>query len=304
MANTSDETSFSSIAENIQFVAPGVIGGVFIYVSVRKLRHMAVLPICIFVELLLFYLVLWYKGVTVEQATDMGWIRSMDPPPFWYHTWDYLRFDKVLWSAFPGLFMRELSMIMVVALSSSLDVAAIELELNTPLDYNRELQMVGLSNLVSGVTGGYTGSYIFSQSIFSLRSGIRSRLAGYVLALTQVVFLVLPVPLLSYVPNFFFGSLLSMICIDLLVEWLWEIRKTVTTVEYIIALSTFALIQLLNVEYGMIAGVSIYVVALKLGLDIGNVKIATREANEIDALLESPYGNSKDAPLLAQYGSL
>ena len=66
----------------------------------------------------------------------------MDPPPVWYQTWQYLRFDKVVWSVLPKLVLTELSMIFVVALSSSLDVAAIEIELKRPLNYNRELTTV------------------------------------------------------------------------------------------------------------------------------------------------------------------
>ncbi|KAI2491507.1 secondary active sulfate transmembrane transporter [Fragilaria crotonensis] len=57
-------------------------------------------------------------------------------------------------------------MIFVVALSSSLDVAAIELELNEPLNYNSELTMVGLSNLMSGLTGGYGELHIQSDHLF------------------------------------------------------------------------------------------------------------------------------------------
>ena len=60
-------------------------------------------------------------------------------------------------------------MVVVVAFSSCLDVAAIELELGKKLDYDHELKTVGISNVVSGVTGGYSGSYIFSQTIFTLR---------------------------------------------------------------------------------------------------------------------------------------
>ncbi|CAN0395043.1 unnamed protein product, partial [Discosporangium mesarthrocarpum] len=62
-------------------------------------------------------------------------------------------------------------MTLVVAFSSCLDVAAIEMELGQPLDYNRELKTVGWSNFISGLTGGFTGSYIFSQTIFNLRAG-------------------------------------------------------------------------------------------------------------------------------------
>lgn len=39
-----------------------------------------------------------------------------------------------------------LGMVVVVAFSSSLDVAAIEMEIGKPLDYDKELTTVGLSN--------------------------------------------------------------------------------------------------------------------------------------------------------------
>ena len=82
----------------------------------------------------------------------------MDPPPVWYQTWQYLRFHKVVWSVLPKSVLTEVGMIFVVALSSSLDIAAIEIELKRPLDYNCKLTTVGISNLVWSLTGGYTGS--------------------------------------------------------------------------------------------------------------------------------------------------
>ena len=187
-----------------------------------------------------------------------------------YHTWDYIQFDKVVWSALPGQMITVFSMIVVVALSSSLDIAAIDLEIAKPLEYNYELRMIGLSNMLSGITGGYTGSYIFSQSIFSLRAGIRSRLMGYVIALCEGITIVLPISILSYVPNFVFGSLLMMICVDLMVEWLWDVRKKLSKSEYFIALATFVLIQFLSVEYGILGGVILHFILLKLGFNVNS----------------------------------
>ena len=268
------------------FILPGLVGGLFIYTSVRKFRHMAVLPSCILVLILLFYGLLWVTGTTLEEARSDGWMRQMEAAPIWYRTWDCLRLNKVAWMALPELVLTEFGMLFVVALSSSLDVAAIQLELQRPLDYNHELKTVGISNIISGFTGGYTGSYIFSQSIFSLRAGIRSRLAGYVLALCQVVFLVLPFPVLSFVPNFFFGSLLSMICIDLMYEWLWDVRTKLTPVEYVVCLATFGLIQVLNVEYGILAGVALNMAFHKMGFNVGDPKIAiTDEIETVDAII-------------------
>jgi MFS superfamily sulfate permease-like transporter len=190
------------------------VGGSLIYMAIRKVNHMATLPFCIMLELIVFYVVLHFTHTSVQDATTNGWIRSTNTPTdssttnssdmvgsmdrtetppqqLWYHTWDYIiQFDQIDWNVLPLLWPNLVGMIFVVALSSSLDVSAIEIELRRPLDYNHELQMIGWSNIISGSTGGYTGSYIFSQSIFSLRAGINSRLAGFVLAFCELLIFV------------------------------------------------------------------------------------------------------------------
>ena len=133
-----------------------------------------------------FYLVLKITNTSTVEARANGWLGSADPAPAWYNTWEYLDFSKVVWSALPSQLFQLLAMTFVVALSSSLDIAAIELELGEKLDFDNELLTVGASNLISGLTGGYTGSYIFSQAIFSLRSGVKDRVCGTVVALIEV----------------------------------------------------------------------------------------------------------------------
>jgi len=241
-----------------------------IYYSLRKTRgHMAVLPGSIILLMVIFYVVLWITGTSVEEATEYGWINKAQETPSWIHTWDFLKPSKVVWSVLPSQIVTQLAMIGVVSLSSSLDIAAIEIEMKRPLDYNHELKTVGISNIVSGLTGGYTGSYIFSQTIFSLRSGIKSRLMGYLLSFFMLVTIVLPINILAYIPNFFFGSLLMLICVDLMFEWLIEVGEKVTPAEHVVVLSTFVLLQLLGVEFGILAGVGVYIVMKKMGYNVG-----------------------------------
>ncbi|RHY60717.1 hypothetical protein DYB26_004829 [Aphanomyces astaci] len=60
-----------------------------------------------------------------------------------------------------------IAMYFVVAFSSSLDVAAIEMALHKPLDHYAELQTVGWSNVISGLTGGFTGSHLVrAQAVY------------------------------------------------------------------------------------------------------------------------------------------
>lgn len=281
MAGVADLTPIL-LMERFVFVLPGVAGGAFIYIAVRKFRHVAVLPLCITFLLAIFYFLLFVTGSSIADATESGWIRKTEKAPAWYQTWDYIQIDKVAWGALPQLWLTWTGMLFVVALSSSLDVAAIELEIKKPLDYNRELRVVGLSNLLSGLTGGYTGSYIFSQTIFALRIGVKGRAQGFAIAFFCLLVIVIPFPILSYVPNFFYGSLLSMICIDLVYEWLWEFRYKVTTAEYLVGLSTFGLIQGLGVEYGLLAGIALYVVCYLLKIDVGELKQLYVEGDNSD----------------------
>lgn len=125
----------------------------------------------------------------ISGIRDVRALKSPVVRTFRSHTWDFLRIEKVVWSVLPSQALTLLAMISVVALSSSLDIAAIEIELKRPLDYNHELKTVGWSNVISGLMGGYTGSYseyisrslppstttspnligvtVFSQTIFS-----------------------------------------------------------------------------------------------------------------------------------------
>jgi len=256
-------------ANSLILLTPGVVGGCFIYYSVRTFRHMSVLPTCIIMLMVVFYVILFATDSNIQEATENGWINETKETGAWYHMWDFLRLDKVVWSVLPSQTLTVIAMISVVALSSSLDIAAIEIELKRPLDYNHELKTVGISNIISGMTGGYTGSYIFSQTIFSLRMGIRSRAMGYVVAAVSLISVIVPFNILAYIPNFFFGSLLMMIALDLMFEWLIDVREKVTSAEYFILIGTFVLLQILGVEFGIIGGCLLYVIMQKMGYDLG-----------------------------------
>ena len=148
---------------------------------------------------------------------------------------------------------------------------------------------MGISNIISGMTGGYTGSYIFSQTIFSLRMGIRSRLMGYVVAAVSLISVIVPFNILAYIPNFFFGSLLMMIALDLIFEWLIDVREKVTNAEYFILIGTFVLLQILGVEFGIIGGCLLYVAMQKMGYDLGKEEqIIEDEKDMIMATYQTP----------------
>ena len=91
-------------------------------------------------------------------------------------------------------------MVFVVSFSSCLDVAAISMDMGEALDTNNELMTVGISNFISGLAGGQTGSYIFSQTIFTYRTGCNSRWIGVFVALIFLAVVISTVNFLEVTP--------------------------------------------------------------------------------------------------------
>ena len=69
----------------------------------------------------------------------------------------------------------------------------------------------------SGITGGFTGSYIFSQTLFTFRTGTTSRLCGAFVAGAEFLLFLAPFSMVSYVPKLFFGAVLTF---ELIARWL------------------------------------------------------------------------------------
>ena len=67
----------------LMLLTPGVMGGCFIYYSVRSFRHMSVLPSCIVALMVIFYAILWATDSSVQDATDNGWINETVTTDAW-----------------------------------------------------------------------------------------------------------------------------------------------------------------------------------------------------------------------------
>jgi CRP-like cAMP-binding protein len=114
--------------------------------------------------------------------------------------------------------------------------------------------------VMSGLTFGFTGSYIFSQTIFTYRTGVHSRAVGCMIMAMFLYIVVSPVNILEIAPLFFLGSTLIFIGWDLLFEWFIQIRDRVLLSEYATIWGTFIAIQVVGVDFGIVVGVLVAIV--------------------------------------------
>ncbi|CCI46630.1 unnamed protein product [Albugo candida] len=243
-------------AESLILIAPGLLSGIAIFFVLSRYEHVMILPTSMASILVIFYLSLALTGTSLEQARLKGWVSPLPATSASifdiYQMFDYHYVDT---SQTMTQIPTWIAMYFVVAFSSSLDVAAIEMALGTPLDYNHELQIVGWSNLISGIAGGFTGSYIFSQTIFTLRANLQSRLVGTVVCGFELILVLCPFSIIAYVPKVFFGALQTLIAADLMVEYMWHARHKMLLQEYIVVWLTFMMTCVYDLKFGIIAGI-------------------------------------------------
>eukprot|EP01051_Picozoa_sp_SAG22_P005229 SAG22_NODE_303_length_12721_cov_3.439075_6_plen_247_part_00 len=182
-------------------------------------------------------------------------------------------------------------MVCVVCFGSLLDVAAIKMEVRAkgsqsvgPMDFDREIQTVGLGNLLSGCTGaflyccplslpclstlvkdlntyrwagGFTGSYIFSDTKMALNNvgpASVARLCGLVVAASLLGVYALPISLMTVLPSAFFGGMLIYISFAFLDETLVHTWHTCARMEYGVIIVTLVAINIFGVPVGMVTG--------------------------------------------------
>lgn len=239
---------------------PGALGGLVLMRVSRFYAgsNNAAMPAAMLGLLGAFYVGVWVTpGASVEAARRQGWLAPLSESAGLVETLALYVSGRVHWlAACRAVASSWVAMTLVVAFSSCLDIAAIEVDLGRAVDMDAELETVGKANIVSGLCGGFTGSYIFSQTIFTCRTGTRSRLVGWCVFLCELVVVVVPLDLSASLPLYFFSATLSFVGIDLLAEWLWEARdKYASRLEYLSSLFTFGAIQVLGLDSGLLLGI-------------------------------------------------
>ncbi|KAH9257873.1 hypothetical protein BASA81_003892 [Batrachochytrium salamandrivorans] len=226
--------------EDWMLAAPALGTGVMLTWVSRKGRDWKALPITITAIPVFFFIVLFAFSIPLDEARNGGWVAELDPPRQFYEVFTRFEFAKVNWSILPKLVVTWASMTVLVTFASALDVVAVEMDLGgKELDVDKELETVGISNVVSGLFGGYTGSYIFSMTIFTRRTGSQTRWIGLFLAGFELVLFLAPFNLMSFVPRFFFAGTLIFIAFDLMAEWLFAVYFRVSGREFGLVLITF-----------------------------------------------------------------
>ncbi|KAK7987731.1 Arp2/3 complex subunit- actin nucleation center [Apiospora arundinis] len=233
------------------------------------------------VYILMIPLIFWFFVASIDELEPnnlrhTGWI--FDAPPAeepWWYFWTLYKFHLVHW----GVILETVGAMFALTFFSLLHVP-----INVPAlaqsigeddaNLNHELILHGYSNLLSGFAGSIQNYLVYANTLFFMRSGGNSRLAGFMLAgLTAAIMVFGPV-IIGFIPVMMVGTLIFVLGIELLMDALISPRRKLKRLEYL----TIVAIVLTMGIYDFVAGIFLGIV-----LAFGSVIVNQSQVSAIRA---------------------
>lgn len=219
-----------------QLVAGGLVA-VTLWLATLRNKHVLVMPALIVLFMLAIHAWLWMHGVGLEAAREQGWLGNefsksipvspLTPPVF----------RLVDWMAIVEHSGVILSAVIISIISLLLTDSSLEVAFDERADFNRDLRVQGLGNIVLGFAGGLAGGVSISRSILNKEAGAVTRWTGVAKACMCVLAIFAGGPVVSLVPKAVLGGILMSIGIGTLKLWLVDGGRKLSRNDYVAVLA-------------------------------------------------------------------
>ena len=235
---------------------PAVAYGVALFFITTRWRNPLLLPGILVATVVLFWASLQLTGIDSATAMARGWILGpFDENARLWPPLDPADLARVEWSVLLqhwGLFgLIALVYILDLLACSAGRVAAIQQE----EDVNEALRVSGASNILSGVLGGYVGYEGLIGSTLSYNLGAPKPIPALTCAAITAAVMMFGVSVLSTVPTFMLGGLITFMALSIIVEPLFSNRRRMTLIEYVLVWGVALAVLFFGVAEGAACGV-------------------------------------------------
>jgi SulP family sulfate permease len=227
-----------------------------LYLTWHRSRSSFGLPAILIGGVIAAHIIFWLAGISLAQAQASGWTFQPPPKVSFMLPWSAHEISHYPWSALPDLIGNLIAVVFVTATCTLFNTTGIEVATQYEANLERELNVTGIANMLSGAFGGYTGCISVGRSVLNFNSGGSGRLSGLTVAAISASMLAAAPTLLGYMPKFVLGGLLIYLGADQLHKWIVQSRRRLSFTEYLSLLAIIAII----VQWGFIAGILIGVV--------------------------------------------
>ncbi len=242
--------------QNLSKLGAACIMALVLYMTWHRSRSAFGLPMVLIGGIVAAHILFWLAGLSPADAQAAGWTFQPPPSVTFMLPWSVEGLSRYPWKILAELSGNLVAVIFVTASSTLFNTTGVEVATNREANLERELNVTGIANMLTGAFGGYAGCISISRSVLSFNVGGTGPLAGLTVAAVSLLMLFFAPTLLGYMPKFVLGGLLIYLGADALHKWIVQSRRRLSLTDY---LSLLAIVVII-VGWGFIAGILIGVV--------------------------------------------
>ncbi|ROT37369.1 sulfate transporter family protein [Sodiomyces alkalinus F11] len=224
-----------------------------------------------------YFFVAVIEPLNVDHLRDNGWI--FDGPPAdepWWYFWTLYKFHLVRWDAVMDTVPAMLALTFFGILHVPINVPALALQTGEDhVDLDKELKLHGYSNFFSGLAGSIQNYLVYANTVFFMRSGGDSRLAGFMLAAMTFGVMTVGPTIIGFIPVMMVGTLIFDLGFELLLEAVWLPRKKLKVAEY---LTVIAIVLIMGI-YDFVIGIGVGILLAFISLIIQTSRVPAVRAS-------------------------
>ncbi|MBC7877398.1 MAG: SLC26A/SulP transporter family protein [Anaerolineales bacterium] len=242
-------------AEMIIRWLPGTIFAIIVLVVLRKVNHFLVWPGIVLSAVVLFYATLFATGTSIEQARSMGLLMQSFPSGGLWQPFTLSNLGQVDWNALADNADKLIPVPLVSLIAFLLNATGLELIAKRDIDLNKELRVTGLANMVSGLGAGPAGYHLLGATALGYRMGAKSRIVTITTAAFCGLILLVGGAFISYLPIALLSSLLLVLGLSFLIDWVYDAWFKLPRTEYVIVLISLFVIATVGFLEGVGVGI-------------------------------------------------
>jgi SulP family sulfate permease len=262
---SNDPPDFTPIADlfesnELRLWLPALAFGVILLLAVRFVRRPLTIPVVIGGALVVFVIVVLVTGSSLGDVRRGGWLLGPFETTRLWQPWTLRALGGADWLAVLESWAGIVTAVFVAAISILFNISGSELILDRDLDTNEELRDAGVLNVISGALGGIPGYHALSLTALAERMKVDARAAGLIAALVPLAAVVFGASVVGLIPRLIVGGVLVFLGLSFMVEWVWDKRRTLPTIEYVVVLVILATIIARGFLPGVVLGLVLAVV--------------------------------------------
>jgi len=266
-------------SEKIPAILFGLALGITLFLaklSSRK-KFPFILPLLLSVASAMVYIIIGVEGLSMSEAKANAWLLDVETTSEFWRGWELVySFSSIHW----GTVLRPFHFFFIFVINTvTVLLSAIGLEslFNSEADVDKELYANGVANTISGIGGGSPGLSKIGITIIHYDAGASSRLGGLVNNITVGAVLFLAGPSLEYLPLPVLGSMVFVIGIGLMYEYLVLRFHSMPTVDYTIMWIVVLFIAFSGCVVGCLVGLGL--VAAQFIYEASHTNIVRQQFN-------------------------